>query len=125
MISSLTSFTTSLAKRYFTTSPMVSQAATNKVKDLIKDHPVFIASKSYCPYCTKTKNTVASITKDAFIIELDEESDGAELQDALYELTGQRTVPNIFIGGEHIGGNSDLQTLHSQDKLVPKIKSVL
>lgn len=104
---------------------MVSQAATNKVKDLIKDHPVFIASKSYCPYCAKTKNTVASITKDAFIIELDEESDGAELQDALYELTGQRTVPNIFIGGEHIGGNSDLQALHSQDKLEPKIKSVL
>ena len=27
----------------------------------------------------------------------------------LFELTGQETVPNIFIGGKHIGGNSDLQ----------------
>ena len=35
--------------------------------------------------------------------------DGSELQDALQEITGQRTVPNIFIGHKHIGGNSDLQ----------------
>lgn len=31
------------------------------------------------------------------------------MQDALYDLTGQRTVPNIFIKQQHIGGNSDLQ----------------
>ena len=35
--------------------------------------------------------------------------DGAELQDALQEMTGQRSVPNIFISKKHIGGNSDLQ----------------
>ena len=35
--------------------------------------------------------------------------DGAALQDALEGITGQRSVPNIFIGQKHIGGNSDLQ----------------
>lgn len=35
--------------------------------------------------------------------------DGAAIQDALHEITGQRTVPNIFIKQKHIGGNSDLQ----------------
>ena len=35
--------------------------------------------------------------------------DGAAIQDALEELTSQRTVPNIFIGKKFIGGNSDLQ----------------
>ena len=35
--------------------------------------------------------------------------DGAALQDALEEITGQRSVPNIFIGQKHIGGNSELQ----------------
>lgn len=35
--------------------------------------------------------------------------DGAELQDALQEISGQRTVPNIYIATKHIGGNSDLQ----------------
>jgi glutaredoxin 3 len=36
--------------------------------------------------------------------------DGADIQNALQELTGQRTVPNIFINHQHIGGNSDLQS---------------
>lgn len=52
-------------------------------------------------------------------------SDGSDIQDALYEITGQRTVPNVFIAGEHIGGNSDLQALHSKDLLEPKIKAAL
>ena len=30
---------------------------------------------------------------------------GAEMQAALQELTKQRTVPNVFIGGKHVGGN--------------------
>lgn len=104
---------------------MVSQATTKKVQQLIKNKPVFIASKSYCPYCNAAKKTIAEITKDVYILELDEEADGAELQDALFELTGQRTVPNVFIAGEHIGGNSDVQALKSQDKLDTKIKAAL
>lgn len=115
----------SVFKRYITTTRMVSQQTTDKVQQLIKTKPIFIASKSYCPYCAKTKNTISSITKDAYIIELDEMEDGSEIQEALYELTGQKTVPNVFIGGEHIGGNSDVQELSSSDKLESKIKAVL
>jgi glutaredoxin 3 len=35
--------------------------------------------------------------------------DGAAIQDALEEVSGQRSVPNIFINQQHIGGNSDIQ----------------
>ncbi len=35
--------------------------------------------------------------------------DGAEIQSALQDISGQRTVPNIYIAQKHIGGNSDLQ----------------
>lgn len=35
--------------------------------------------------------------------------DGTDLQNALEEISGQRTVPNIYINKKHIGGNSDLQ----------------
>ncbi|RCK55852.1 Glutaredoxin-2, mitochondrial [Candida viswanathii] len=118
-------FRTLVSKRLFTTSPMVSTQVKNKVEQLIKTKPVFIASKSYCPYCKATKNTIEGITKDAYIIELDELDDGAEIQEALLELTGQRTVPNVFIGGQHIGGNSDVQALKSSDKLDDKIKAAL
>ena len=89
------------------------------------EQPLLTHHQSYCPYCAKTKNTISSITKDAYIIELDEVEDGSEIQEALYELTGQKTVPNVFIGGEHIGGNSDVQELNSTDKLESKVKAVL
>ena len=40
--------------------------------------------------------------------------DGAAIQDALAEMTSQRSVPNIFIAQKHIGGNSDLQAQKAQ-----------
>ena len=52
--------------------------------------------------------------------------DGPKIQAALLELTGQRTVPNIFIGEKHMGGNSDLQALHYQDAgLVPMLQELV
>uniref|UniRef100_A0A6N2MJ69 Uncharacterized protein n=1 Tax=Salix viminalis TaxID=40686 RepID=A0A6N2MJ69_SALVM len=33
--------------------------------------------------------------------------------------TGQRTVPNVFIGGNHIGGCDQTTGLHQEGKLVP------
>lgn len=35
--------------------------------------------------------------------------DGKAIQEALQEISGQRTVPNVWIAKQHIGGNSDLQ----------------
>ena len=35
--------------------------------------------------------------------------DGKAIQEALQDISGQRTVPNVWIAKEHIGGNSDLQ----------------
>lgn len=58
------------------------------------------------------------------VYELNEESDGDDIQDALAQFpNGQRTVPNIFIGKEHIGGNSDLSALGS-DKLKAMLREV-
>ena len=38
-------------------------------------------------------------------------------QDVLNEITGQRTVPNVFINGKHIGGCSDVIAMHSRGDL--------
>ena len=45
---------------------------------------------------------------------MDPIDDGAAIQDALEEITSQRSVPNIFINHKHIGGNSDLQAKRSE-----------
>lgn len=38
------------------------------------------------------------------VYELDVEADGSDIQNALFEITQQRSVPNVFISGKHIGG---------------------
>lgn len=43
------------------------------------------------------------------VIELDEHADGSQIQNALATMTGQRSVPNVFVKGQHIGGNDDTQ----------------
>jgi glutaredoxin 3 len=101
---------------------------------------VAVFSKSYCPYCKATKQLLSEMGAKPYIIELDEvgtyphslyltmshlrrewktdvsvgADDGSAIQDALYDMTNQRSVPNIFIDKNHIGGNSDLQAKKSQ-----------
>ncbi|KAJ2880958.1 Glutaredoxin [Coemansia aciculifera] len=77
------------------------------VSGLISQNPVMVFSKSYCPYCTRAKNELTK-KKIAFkAIELDNTKDGGDIQAYLQQLTTQRTVPNIFANGHHIGGCDD------------------
>lgn len=50
-------------------------------------------------------------------IELDVVEGGSEIQQALTEKTNQRTVPNIFIKGQQIGGCDAVHSLHNEGKL--------
>ncbi|KAK0530981.1 Glutaredoxin [Tilletia horrida] len=88
-------------------------------ENLIADKKIAVFSKSYCPYCKKAKEIIAKLNLDSEvgIIELDQDSDGADIQAYLADKTGQRTVPNIFIGGKHVGGSSDLVELESKGEL--------
>ena len=110
-----------------------NMAAINKlipiIKKSIETNKVFIAHKTYCPYCHSTLNLInekirENILKkeDVYYLELDTIEDGADYQDALQEISGQRTVPNIYINNKHIGGNSDLQTLNSTGELDKLLK---
>ncbi|OSS51443.1 hypothetical protein B5807_03472 [Epicoccum nigrum] len=84
-------------------------ATKTKVQSIIDEHPVAVFSKSYCPYCKQTKQLLSDAGAKFYAIELDQVDDGSAIQSVLADLTGQSTVPNIFIAKQHIGGNSDLQ----------------
>lgn len=84
-------------------------AAKTKAQGIIDENAVAVFSKSYCPYCKATKSLLTELGAKFYTIELDQVDDGAAIQDALEEMNGQRSVPNIFIAQKHIGGNSDLQ----------------
>lgn len=95
------------------------------VERRIREAHVMVFAKSYCPFCQRTRAllTEKSDEMDGMwkldIVDLDQlqENDGALIQMELLTKTGQKTVPNIFIGGKHIGGNSDLMKLNESGEL--------
>mmetsp|Transcript_8497 Transcript_8497/g.21824 ORF Transcript_8497/g.21824 Transcript_8497/m.21824 type:complete len:135 (+) Transcript_8497:61-465(+) len=90
-------------------SRCMATSATFSIDDAVAAKDVVIFSKSFCPFCAKSKTLFRELGVDADIYELDKRDDGSDIQAALKEKTGQSTVPNIFIKGEHLGGNDDAQ----------------
>ncbi|KAK7051462.1 Glutaredoxin [Paramarasmius palmivorus] len=100
-------------------------AAKEIVENAIKDHKIVIFSKSWCPYCDAAKTLFGSAfpDEDVKIFELDEMNEGIDMQAYLQEKSGQRTVPNIYINQNHIGGNDAVQALNREGELVKLIKA--
>lgn len=96
------------------------------VRSIIQEHidqnKVAIFSKSYCSFSKKVKTLFDSLSVSYGALELDVIEKGAEIQATLLELTGQRTVPNVFIGGQHVGGCDNTLKLHSENRLLPMIR---
>ena len=77
---------------------------------------------AFCPYCVRAETLlkskgVSEITK----IMVDSVPDGFK---DMMELTGRRTVPQIYIGDRHIGGFDDLAALDRQGGLDPLLETV-
>jgi len=71
--------------------------------------PVVLFSKSYCPYCRAAKELCQAKGVTPVAVELDRRADGVGVLKHLHELTGQRTVPNVWIRGKFIGGSTELR----------------
>ncbi|HLL54271.1 MAG TPA: glutaredoxin 3 [Myxococcaceae bacterium] len=82
--------------------------------------PVKIYTASYCGYCDRAKDFLRR--KGVAFDEVDVTGDD-EMRAKLVEMTGRRTVPQIFVGEEAIGGYSDMVALEQQGKLDPKLQA--
>ncbi|KAL5706640.1 aldehyde dehydrogenase (NAD(+)) [Ranunculus cassubicifolius] len=85
-------------------------SASAYVQNAVYSNRIAIFSKSYCPYSMRAKRIFSELHEKPFVAELDLRDDGSEIQDVLLDLVGQRTVPQVFINGKHIGGYDDTKT---------------
>uniref|UniRef100_A0A5B7AFU1 Putative Glutaredoxin C4 n=1 Tax=Davidia involucrata TaxID=16924 RepID=A0A5B7AFU1_DAVIN len=99
------------------TSSSSSSDSAAFVKKTISSHSIVIFSKSYCPYCRKAKSVFKELNQVPHVVELDERDDGWNIQDALSEIVGRRTVPQVFINGKHIGGSDDTVEAYESGEL--------
>ena len=76
---------------------------------------VEIYTKAFCPYCWRAKTLLES--KGVAYQEISVDF-GGELKQAMVERArGRTTVPQIFIGEQHVGGCDDLMALDRAGKL--------
>lgn len=76
-----------------------------KVHQLIQMNKVLMFSVSDNPYSAWLRDIFKdNDLLDFKFLDMDKLEDGAQLKRALYEYSGQPTLPNIYIGGFHVGG---------------------
>ncbi len=72
-----------------------------------------------CPFCTMAKRLLQQ--KGVTIEEVRVDQDAARREEMM-QITGRRTVPQIFVGDTHVGGFDDLSALDRAGKLDPLLK---
>ena len=79
-------------------------------------------STAVCPYCVRAENLLRSrgvVEIEKIRVDLD-----PALRDEMMARTARRTVPQIFIGDNHVGGCDDLVALDQAGKLQPLLAGV-
>lgn len=106
-----------------TSSSLGKSEATpvKQIQETISDNCVVIFSKTSCSYCTMAKKIFHDMNVNYKAVELDMLEYGNQFQDALHKMTGERTVPRIFVNGTFIGGATDTHRLHKEGKLLPLV----
>ncbi len=74
-----------------------------------------------CPYCVRAKQLLQA--KGVAHIEEVRVDLNPEERVKMMEITGRRSVPQIFIGDTHVGGCDDLMALDSQGGLMPLLQA--
>jgi glutaredoxin 3 len=78
--------------------------------------PVTMYTTAVCPYCIRAKQVLKNRGVD--VIEEIRVDAHPDERMKMMELTGRRSVPQIFIGGTHVGGCDDLMALDAQGGLL-------
>jgi len=74
-----------------------------------------------CPYCIRAKKILTS--KGVAQIEEIRIDTDPSARAQMMEITGRRTVPQIFIGETHVGGCDDLVALDAKGGLMPLLQA--
>jgi glutaredoxin 3 len=78
---------------------------------------VEIYTTPFCPYCHAAKRLLQK--KGVAYVETDVSRDPGLRQAMMKRANGRHTVPQIFIGGQHVGGSDDIHLLDHQGRLDP------
>ncbi|KAJ7977507.1 Monothiol glutaredoxin-S6 [Quillaja saponaria] len=89
------------------------------IRGMVAEKPVVIFSKTTCCMSHSIKSLICSFGANPTVYELDQLSNGQQIERALLQLGCQKGVPAVFIGEQFIGGADRILSLHVQNELAP------
>ncbi|KAL2906695.1 Monothiol glutaredoxin-S1 [Bienertia sinuspersici] len=92
------------------------------VNRLVEQRPLVIFSKSSCCISHSVMQLINSYGANATIYQLDDMSNGQEVDKALQRLGLKPSIPAVFIGQRLVGGAKEIISLQIQGRLVPMLK---
>ena len=98
------------------------------VDDVVASSKLVMFSKTTCPFCKKAKSLLSMYLPDldpSSIVEVNLRDDMSVIQDHLLAKVGKRSVPQLFIGGKHVGGCDDMVAAHENGMLQVMIDATL
>jgi glutaredoxin 3 len=76
--------------------------------------PILMYTTRFCPYCIRARGLLESKGWDYQDIPVDADQ---ELRSEMVQKSGQHTVPQIWIGDQHVGGCDELFRLEDSNQL--------
>ncbi|XP_021758615.1 monothiol glutaredoxin-S1-like [Chenopodium quinoa] len=92
------------------------------VNRLVEQKPLVIFSRSSCCISHSVIKLISGYGANATIYQLDDISNGQEIDRALQRLGLRPSIPAVFIGQKLVGGANEIISLQVQGRLVPMLK---
>jgi len=94
-------------------APALDPAADAMVTALVRDEPVLLFALEWCEFCWSVRKLfkrmgIAYRSVDLDSVEYHADDFGGKIRAVLAQRTGSPTIPQIYVGGVHIGGCTEL-----------------
>ena len=80
---------------------------------------ILLYATKFCPYCRRARALLDSKGVSYKVLDVNQ---NPALWKEINDRTGRNTVPQIFIGGRHVGGCDDLYDIERRGELAPLLQ---
>jgi cysteine synthase A len=107
-------------------SAPIDPTAERFVRETIGDRPVVMFALEWCEFCWSARKLFGELGIDYCSVDLDSveyqaDDRGGKIRAVLAEHTGAVTIPQIFIGGDHVGGCTELFDAYGDGSMQRKL----
>lgn len=102
--------------------PPADAEALAEVRAEAAEHPVLMYVMEWCEFCWSVRKMFEAAGIPYTAVEVDsvayqKDNHGGRIRSALLEICGTHTIPQVFVGGEHIGGATETFDAYNSGKL--------